>query len=387
VERARREREVARVAAERERPRPGAGLNVAASGSGTLQGPKITFPERDEDATVVPRRRLKLELTAEQVLYRAGRGLAASRATASEGNAELQLRRVEGEVRLAVVRAFYGVLGAQTVAETARRGAERARAALRRVEALLERGRATEGERLQADAESAEAEREVRAAERQIALAEAEFNRVVGRPMGVPVTIVSSPDVSLSPLLTQEEALRIALASRPDVLAMRRQVEAAEIGAALARLGRRPVVKASGGYALQTPSAFVARSSWMASVLVSVPIWDGGRTRGDTAEARAQAASAREALTELEGAVALEVLKARLAVLDAHDRIETTRRATAAAAELHRATEERLGFGRATALELVTARSALRRAELAEARARYDLHVAQAELQFASGQE
>jgi outer membrane protein TolC len=355
----------------------------------------ITFPEGDEEAIVTPPRRLKLELTAEQVLYRAGGRLAASRAEATETIADLQLRRSEGEARLAMVRAFYGVLGARAVAETAQRGAAQARAALTRVEALLEAGRATEGERLQADAERAEAERAVRAAGRGVELAEAEFNRVAGRPMGTVVNL-SPPaplpgagrgETPVTAAASQSEAVQVALTSRADVLALRRQVETAETGAELARLGRRPVVTAGGGYALQTPSAFIARSSWLAMVSVTMPIWDGGRTRQDVDEARAGAASARSALAELEAAVAQDLLRARFAVMDAQDRIQTARRSTLAAAELLRATEQRLGFGRATALELVTARSALRRAEMEEARARYDLDVALAELRFAMGQE
>jgi outer membrane protein TolC len=120
-------------------------------------------------------------------------------------------------------------------------------------------------------------------------------------------------------------------------------------------------------------------------VAVTLPLWDGGRTRLEAAEAGERAAASRTALAELEGAVALQVLQARLGVMDAQDRADTLRRAVIAAEELLRATELRLNAGRATALELVTARATLRRAELDEARARYDLQIAWAELRHAMG--
>jgi outer membrane protein TolC len=384
IERARRERNAARVVAEGERPRSGAGLSVGAAGSFTLQGPRITFPKRLEEVTVVPRDRLKLELRAEQTLFQAGQGLAERRAVATESAADLQLRRAEDDLARDVAHAFFGALAARAAEETAARGAAQARAALERVEALLAAGRATPGERLQAEAERAEAERAVRAAAHGVTLADAGLNRLLGRPLLAPLSLVP-PAAPPLPVPDQEAAVATALRDRADLEALRQQARAAEAGVGLARLAGRPVVKAGGGYALQTPSAFIARSAWDASVAVTLPLWDGGRTRLQAAEAGERAAGARSALAELEGAVALQVLQARLGVLDAQDRVETLRRATAAAGELLRATELRLNTGRATALELVTDRAALRRAELEEARARYDLRIAWADLRHAMG--
>jgi outer membrane protein len=384
IERARRERNAARLAAEGERPRRGAGLSINTAGSFTLQGPRITFPRRDEEVTVVPRDRLKLELRAQQTLFQAGQGLAERHAVATESAADLQLQRAEDDLARDVARAFFGALAARAAADTAAHGAAQARSALERVEALLAAGRATPGERLQADAEWAEAERAVRAAEHGVTLADAGLNRVLGRPLLAPVSVVPPAGPPL-PVPDQDEAVTAALRARADVEALRQQARAAEAGVGLARLAGRPVVTAGGGYALQTPSAFIARSSWDASVAVTLPLWDGGRTRLQATEAGERAAAARSALSELEGAVALQVLQARLGALDAQDRIDTLRRATTAAAELLRATELRLNTGRATALELVTARATLRRAELDEARARYDLQIAWADLRHAMG--
>jgi outer membrane protein TolC len=384
VQQARQEREAARLAAAREKPGFGSGLSIGAAASGMIQGPRITFPARDEEATVVPRRRLRLELTAEQVLFRPGARFAGTRATAAEEVADLELRRAEEEVALAVARAFLRALSARAGAEAAARGALAAQEGRRRVEQLLAAGRATPGERLQAEAEEAEAERAARAARRAVELADATLNRALGRPIEATLELSPAPEPA-EEIPSQDAAVAEALRQRADLAILRRQAASAAAGAALAELARRPTVTAAVGYALQTPSAFIARSSWSAAVSVEFPLWDGNRARLEAAEARARAASARSGLTELESAVGLEVLQARLAVMDAADRVETTRRAAVAATELLRATELRLGRGRATALELVAARATLRRAEADAARARYDLQIAWAVLRHALG--
>jgi HAE1 family hydrophobic/amphiphilic exporter-1 len=387
LERARRDWEAARLVADRERPRRGAGLTAGALAGATLQGPEITFPEGDEgEAVVVPKQRLRLELAAQQVLYRPGGRLAALRSDAAVQVADLELGRAEGDVANEVTRAFLGALAARAGAEAAARGAEQARAARQRVAQLLAAGRATPGERLQAEAEAAEAERAERGARREIVLADATLNRLLGRPLDAEVELIPPSDPPREPP-SQEAAVAEALARRADLEILRRQANGADAGAALAALARRPTVTAGVGYALQTPSAFVARSSWSAGVTVAFPLWDGDRARLDAAEARARAASAREGLVELESAIQLEILQARTAVLDAADRIESARRGVAAAAELLRATEMRLERGLAAGLELVTARAALRRAEADATGARWDLHRAWADLERALGRD
>lgn len=384
VESARREREAARLAAGRDRPRRGAGLSVGAGAGATLQGPKITFPARDEEVTVEPRARLRMTLSAEQVLFRPGSRLAGARADASEEVADLDLRRVEGEVAHAVTRAYLGALAARAGADATARGAEQAEAARERVAQLLAQGRATLGERLQAEAEQAEAERGARAARRAVMVADAALNRLLGRPLEGSLSLVPPPDPPSAPP-AQETAVAEALSRRADVAIARRRADGAGVAAALSALARRPTITAGLGYALQTPSAFVARSSWRAGLSIAFPLWDGDRARSEAAEARARAAAARGGLAELESAVALQVLQARTAVEDAADRIESARHAVAAAAELLRATELRLTRGLAAGLDLVTARASLRRAEADAARARFDLHLAWADLEQTLG--
>src|SRR2546425_188273 len=85
----------------------------------------------------------------------------------------------------------------------------------------------------------------------------------------------------------------------PPIRALSAQVQIAEAGARLARSQTSPSVNLAAGYALQPPSAFVARSSWNTAVTLVVPIGMGARAKADAREASARAGAARVALDEL----------------------------------------------------------------------------------------
>src|SRR5205823_14963560 len=115
--------------------------------------------------------------------------------------------------------------------------------------------------------------------------------------------------------------------------ALAAQVEAAEAGAALARLQAAPGLSLATSYALQTPSAFVARSSWTAGLTLTWPLGAGIRVRSDRREAVARAAAARASLAELREGAALEVRQALYTVRSAQRRRGAAQRSEAAAGE------------------------------------------------------
>src|SRR5207237_654735 len=83
----RQERSAGMAAAQRDAPRLAPALSVV--GSELLNGPRITFPRgTDGEATVVPRSRLQLQVTAEAPIFHAGRGSAARRARAEAAAAD-----------------------------------------------------------------------------------------------------------------------------------------------------------------------------------------------------------------------------------------------------------------------------------------------------------
>ena len=68
-----------------------------------MQGPRVTFPRAgDGDATVIPERFGRVELSADQVLYRAGLGAARVRYSAQTRANAWEERRAENDLILEV---------------------------------------------------------------------------------------------------------------------------------------------------------------------------------------------------------------------------------------------------------------------------------------------
>lgn len=430
-ERARREREAGLAAAEREAPR--FAPTVSLVGAGLLNGPRITFPRgTDGETTVVPHTRLRAELTAETPVYHAGAAAAARRARAAARAADLGLEQAMSGLRRDVSHAYFALLTADAGLTVAREGLEQARAHRRLVDDLVQAGRATRLDQLQGDVEVEQAAtaaadgadaRELAAAAllRAMGVEGVQAFRRSGAREGAPESLSAqdrrrreavmesaavpperpdarTPERPIAETLQvvppagepgpppEEAAALAAVERRPDVQAVAAQVEEAEAGAALARTQSSPAVNLALGYALQTPSAFVARSSWNAGLTLTLPLGVGPRTRADARAAEAHAAAARAGLEELRLGARLEVRQALNAVRSARRRRESAGRSVAAAQEALRISELRFQAGRATGLEVAAARASLNRLRLDELRALYDWYTGLADLAHATGQ-
>lgn len=380
--RVRQERAAAQAAAQREAPRLDPTFTLL--GGSILNGPRISFSRADDgEETVVPQSRLRLELAAQVMLFRPGGSRAAERFRAAQRVAEAEFERGLADLRRDVRHAYYVLLAADAAVGVAREGAEAARAHRRLIDDLVTAGRATRLDQLQGDVAVEEAAGAAAEAVEGRELAAASLNRLLGRPLAEPLGVAPAAELAGMP---EESAALALIERRPDVRALVAQVESAEAGARLAALQAAPGVGLSTSYALQTPSAFVARSSWTAALALTWPLGVGGRIRSEAREAAARAAAAREALAELRAGAALEIRQALHAVRAAQRRREAAQRMAAAAEEALRITELRFQSGRATGLEVAGASAALNRARLDGLRARYDGYTALADLERATGE-
>ncbi len=381
AERARHERDAGRTAAQRDAPRFSPAVSL--TGAGLLNGPRITFPRaEDGEATVVPRSRARLELTAETPIFHAGAAGAARRARASTTVADLGLEQALADLRRDVKRAFFGLLAADAGISIARDGLEQARTHRRLVDDLVQAGQAARIDQLQADVELEGATTAAEDATDARDLAAASLRRLLGPNLPEPL---SPAPVGEPGPVPDEAAALAAVEQRPDVRALAAQIEAAEAGVRLARAQLAPAMNLAIGYALQTPSAFVARSSWSTGLTLTVPIGGGARARADAREAAARAAAARAGLEELRRGAALEVRQALNAIRSASRRRRGSARAVLAAAEAARITDLRFQRGLATSFELIGARNELQRHRFDELRALYDWHSGLVDLERATG--
>lgn len=174
--------------------------------------------------------------------------------------------------------------------------------------------------------------------------------------------------------------------ARPELEAVRHQIEAAEAQIRAARGGYLPRLAAFGsldydrGWKLDGDG-----TSYTAGLLLQWNLFDGRLTRGKVAEAQAGLDQALEQDRKLKLGLGFEVEQARLNLREANERLAVTARAITQAEESVRLTRDRFEQGLALTLQLLDAETALTVARVRRAEAEADQRIAVAALRRALG--
>jgi outer membrane protein TolC len=344
---------------------------------------KVIYPDIPDN----DRARLDLQWP----IYTGGRVGALEEAARLDRRAAAQdVDTVSGDVRLDVTRAFWSLVVARDTERVLGESLARMGQHVRDVSNQLSSGLVPPSDVLTAQAQEARQRMLSIQARSSREMAEADLARLVGVDPGTPIT----PAASLEPPIvtaTLDALVSEARQSRPERKALEARVAAAESRARAANAGHRPTVAVAGGvdYARPNPRIFPRvgdwKESWDAGLNVSWPLFDGGRTRADAAEASAGVRAMQARLAEFDSVVALEI-RQRLSEL------ESNRAALAAAdAEVRAATEarrvvsDRFAAGVATSTDVVDAQVAILQAELDRTQAIASARLAEARLNRAVG--
>src|SRR6266851_1198280 len=223
----------------------------------------------------------------------------------------------ENDVALAVHQVYYSILIAQ-----ARRSATEARIKAsqdlqsERIE-QVKFGGALEQESIESRAQTLQSKQELLTTDLQLADLKLKLNDL----MGLPLTTV----LDLDPMVTEsqvtcplEECVTTAIASHPEILETRAEVEKAEAAVRLAKTDIwLPDVEAFARYSYQNNVPFLARNFGTFGIHFGYDLFDGGRKRSVKREREAQLAQAKENLARLTDEV-------ELAIHTAYNKLERT---------------------------------------------------------------
>ncbi|MET0339489.1 MAG: TolC family protein [Polyangiales bacterium] len=196
-------------------------------------------------------------------------------------------------------------------------------------------------------------------------------------------------DEQLSKLPGEDAAtdvlLQEAIASRPDVVALERDLRASALTASAARGTFGPTLSAS--TAINTAGLTVdeQRWNWNAGVQANWPIARGGASIAELKAARAEQRRVEASIAELRQTVRLQVEQARLGVGAALATLEAAGEARDNARARLGLAEGRYEAGVGNAIELGDAQVAFTSAEAQSVSAEYSLSVARAQLLSALG--
>jgi outer membrane protein len=222
-------------------------------------------------------------------------------------------------------------------------------------------------------------------------VAEAELGRLVDAAPGTAIEATDAPVAAPVPASSIDALVTLARQQRPERAALAKRVETAGERGRAAAAGDKPVVAIGGGidYARPNPRIFPRdetwRPSWDASINVNWPLFDGGRTRSETAEASAQGRALVERLADFDASLAVEIRQRVLEIEASRAAIGAATDAVRSATEARRVLGERFSAGVATSTDVVDAQLALLQAELDRTQAIANAHLADARLARALG--
>ncbi len=183
--------------------------------------------------------------------------------------------------------------------------------------------------------------------------------RAIGLPLGQPLELTDQIPYAVAPATGLEEALALARSRRADLAAATARLAAARAELGAARGERWPSLSLKADWGTIGPTPGSALTTYDVGAVLGVPLFLGGRVRGDVLAAQARVGRAEDRLSDLEAQVEYEIRGALLDVDAARRRVATARAARDLADEQLTEARDRFQAGVSGSLEVVQAQQAL----------------------------
>lgn len=315
----------------------------------------ITLPQRHDS---------RLELR--QPLFNAGILANYSAVRSRHRGEEFALRAAARQLAADVQLGYLASSSAGRAVEIYTASLDLARENERVAERLLAAGRGTAEALYRARADRSEVEQRLAEAHQRHRAAVQAVNQLLRRPLESPLPILSDTLLDLTLPLDVDSAVAHALENRDELEQMGAGIAEGEAGVRGATGAFLPALTLAVDYGFQGRdlSFTPAQDYWVASLVVSWNLFNGGSDVARRSAARLEADRLRTLQTDLADRIALQVrvaydaaVVARAAIATADDHLEAARRT-------YQLVRRRYEEGMATPIELVDARTVLTSAEL-----------------------
>jgi outer membrane protein TolC len=187
--------------------------------------------------------------------------------------------------------------------------------------------------------------------------------RAIGLPLDRDVALSQPLSSASVPVPDAPEAIQRAFQHRSDLRAAEAQVRAAERVLAAARAERLPSLTFSGDYGVLGASPVSTHGVFTVTGAVNVPIWLGGRVKGDIQEAEASLHQRQAELADQRGQVEQDVRTSLIELQTAIGQVQLAQNNRDYAAETLREARDRFSLGVGTTVEVVQAQQQVAAAE------------------------
>jgi outer membrane protein TolC len=359
--------------------------------SGTTTGGAATFNPNTTTNS--------LTVQLQQLIFDGGRVAAQIRsARASQSASIATYQRQLQTVAFNVATAYYNTLSAQRQTQVALTTVRLDQVQEDLVSAQIRAGTAARADLATAQLPTAQARVAVIRAQAAENVALATFANTLGldadiavQPKDdVPALSATAGTLTVNPAFptpTYQQAVTRALALRPDLTAQQQNVVAFRENVRAARLGTFPNLNGTANYGTTSTDAGggTFRNTGSIGVALSIPIYDRGVTKAQTAQAQGQLDLALANLQTAEQGVQLNVRQALLNLVSAYAALDQTNAELAKAQQVLQSTQAQYRAGVTTLPLLLNAQVGITQALTDEVNAVYTVRQAEQALLFAEG--
>jgi outer membrane protein TolC len=278
----------------------------------------------------------------------------------SEHAAQLAVKSDRETVVLASGAAYLQVLADQATLEAVRAQETTARALHDRAVDQNKSGVIASIDVLRARVEWQTQQQRRIAAETTLAINKLALARVIGLPNGQVFEVTDAVPYAPIDMMTLEDAIARARATRPDYLRAQAQVRAAALARTSAIAANYPSLTADADVGtIGSPNFGSARNTYTVGIALHVPIFNGTRLLADTLQADTVLAQRRAVLADLEGQIDDQVRTAFLTLRSSADLVTVARSNLTLADQTLTQAQDRFSAGVADNLEVVQAQESV----------------------------
>ncbi len=207
-------------------------------------------------------------------------------------------------------------------------------------------GSALDQQLIESRAQTLEAKQDLLTSELQLSDLTMQLNEVLGLPIATQLELDPTVPEVQEPC-HREECVTTALASHPEIVAARAEVEKASAGVRLSKADYYPDITAIARYSYQDQVPFLARNFGTFGAELTYDLFDGGKRKANVGECNARLGEARENLARITDEVERKVETAANKLARTREMVDVSQQILALRTESSRVSAQQLERGEA----------------------------------------
>jgi len=255
-------------------------------------------------------------------------------------------KETENDIALQVHEIYYQILVTQLHAQATEAKIRAAQDTESERVQQVKYGSSLDEQLIESRAQTLETKQDLLTTELQLSDLTMQLNDVLGSPVTTKLELDPAVPEIQEPC-RREECVTTALASNPEIIAARAEVEKASAGIRLAKADYFPDVSAFARYSYQDNVPFLARNFGTFGAQLTYDLFDGGRRKANLGESNARLGQARENLARITDEIQRRVETAANKLARTREMVEVSQQILALRTESSRVSAQQLERGEA----------------------------------------